>query len=130
MPRQRVYGLGAAAGVAVCFVFFILLANGFASSMDMTLMGMGTTMTGGGLFGHLTFGLILGGVTSAAAPKETSSYQCPTCGASFETRSGPIQHGKSHTSGTTKQGSECPTCGATFATQQELMDYKAKAYPK
>ncbi|MDG6917982.1 MAG: C2H2-type zinc finger protein [Nitrososphaerota archaeon] len=122
-------GLGAVAGVVVWIVFFIPLANALASSMGMTLMGMGTTMIGGSFLGHLIFGLILGGVTSAAVPKGTSSYKCPTCGASFETKDGLVHHGKSHMSGTTKQGFKCPACGATFATQQELMDHKAKAHP-
>ena len=121
-------GLGAVAGVVVWAVFFLPMANALASSMGMTLMGMGSTMIGGSFLGHLIFGLILGGVTAVAIPKGSSSFKCPTCGASFNSKEELTQHGKTHMS-STPQEYKCPACGATFAGQKELTDHKTKAHP-
>lgn len=127
--RAKGLGLGAAAGVATWVIFFLPMANALASSMGMSLMAMGTTMIGGSFLGHLIFGLIVGGVTSVAVPKRTSSFKCPTCGASFGSKEELMQHSNVHMSSTPKQEFRCPACGATFASQQGLMDHNAKSHP-
>ncbi|HEV2138816.1 MAG TPA: C2H2-type zinc finger protein [Nitrososphaerales archaeon] len=119
----RALVLGGVAGLAAFVVSFIPMMT----MLMPALMGM-PTMVGGGLVAHAIFGLVLGGVTSLAIPKSSSSHQCPTCGASFETESELKEHGKLHMSSKPTQEFKCPACGATFATQQELREHNAKAH--
>ena len=121
---NRSLALGAIAGIVVWIVFFMPLMG----VMMPALMGM-PTMVGGSFVAHIIYGLILGGIVSVAIPKGTSSFKCPTCGASFSSKDELVQHGKIHMSNTPKQEYKCPACGMTFASQQELMDHKAKAHP-
>jgi uncharacterized C2H2 Zn-finger protein len=116
--------LGLIAGVATFAVFFLPVM----AMLMPALMGM-PMMVAGGFVAHLTFGLVLGGVSSFAIPKTSASYECPTCGATFDTESDLKEHGKVHMSSTPTQQFKCPACGATFATQQELRDHNAKAHP-
>ena len=120
----RALALGLVAGVAAFAVFFIPVM----AMLMPALMGM-PMMVAGGFVAHLTFGLVLGGVSSLAIPKTGSSYECPTCGATFETEMELNDHGKVHMSSTPAQQFKCPACGATFATQQELREHNAKAHP-
>jgi uncharacterized C2H2 Zn-finger protein len=120
---SRALIFGGVAGIAAFAVFFIPIM----AMLMPALMGM-PTMVGGGFVAHAIFGLVLGGVTSLAIPKN-NSYQCPTCGATFETESELREHGKVHMSSKPAQQFKCAACGATFATQQELMDHNEKAHP-
>jgi uncharacterized C2H2 Zn-finger protein len=120
----RALVLGAVAGIIVWMVFFMPMM----ASLMPALIGM-PTMVGGSFVAQIIYGLVLGGVASFAIPKESSSFKCPTCGASFSTKDELMQHGKIHMSSAPKQEFKCPACGMTFASQQELMDHKAKAHP-
>lgn len=119
----RALVLGAVAGAVVWVVFFIPLM----ASMMPSLMGM-PTMVGGSFVAHVVYGLVLGGIASVAIPKGSSSFKCPTCGASFSSKDELMQHGKVHTSSQPKQEFKCQSCGATFSTQQELMEHSKKAH--
>ena len=119
----RALVLGTVAGIVVWIIFFMPLM----AVMMPALMGM-PMMVGGSFVAHIVYGLVLGGVASVAIPKGTSSYKCPSCGASFSGKDELMQHGKAHMSAP-KQEYKCPACGMSFASQQELMDHKAKAHP-
>lgn len=122
--RGRALALGAVAGVVVWVVFFMPMM----ATLMPALMGMGM-MVAGSFVAHVVYGLVLGGVASLAIQTGSTSYKCPTCGATFGTKDELMQHGKAHMSSKQQQEFKCPACGATFATQRELMDHKAKAHP-
>jgi hypothetical protein len=58
------------------------------------------TMVLGSFAAHLVFGLTLGGIVGAvlprAAPISVQAYRCPTCGASFESQSEPMEPAHRH----------------------------------
>ena len=119
----RALALGTIAGIAVWVVFFMPMMV----MLMPALMGMGM-LVAGSFVAHVVFGLVLGGVTSLAIPKGSSSHKCPTCGDTFGTQDELMQHGKRHMS-STPQEFECPACGAIFANQKELTDHKTKTHP-
>jgi DNA-directed RNA polymerase subunit RPC12/RpoP len=122
---------GAVAGFIAWVIFFIPMANALASSMGMSLMGMGATMIGGSFIAHLIFGLVMGGIVGALLPKSAGSYKCEMCGATYGSNDELMNHSKMHMKSgqPQQQGFKCSACGAPFNTQQELMDHAKKAHP-
>jgi Zinc finger, C2H2 type len=58
------------------------------------------TMMLGSFAAHLVYGLVLGGIVGVVLPKtvpvSVQAYKCPTCGASFESKSDLMEHARRH----------------------------------
>jgi len=94
--RGLAWGLGA--GVLVWLIFFLpmMMISGMASMLGPMLM----TMMLGSFAAHLVYGLILGGIVGVVLPKAipvpVQAYKCPTCEASFESKSDLMEHARRH----------------------------------
>jgi uncharacterized C2H2 Zn-finger protein len=128
-PRTgiRAAVLGAVTGIAVWLVFFMPLMIKLMPAL--TSMPM---LIGGSFVAHLIFGLVLGGVTSAALPR--GNIKCEVCGQTFSTREDLKEHGKAHVSSAASRPFaqheiECQACGNTFKSQKELADHAKEAHP-
>jgi hypothetical protein len=94
--RGLAWGLGA--GVLVWVIFFLpmMMISGMASMLGSMLM----TMMLGSFAAHLVYGLVLGGIVGVVLPKtvpvSVQAYKCPTCGASFESKSDLMEHARRH----------------------------------
>jgi hypothetical protein len=96
IKRGLAWGLGAGALVWVVFFLPMMMISGMASMLGSSLM----TLMVGSLAAHLVYGLILGGIVGVALPRavpvSVQAYKCPTCGASFETKSDLMEHARRH----------------------------------
>jgi C2H2 type zinc finger protein len=96
IKRGLAWGLGA--GVLVWIIFFLptMMISGMASMLGPMLM----TMMLGSFGAHLVYGLILGAIVGIVLPKtapvSVQAYKCPTCGASFESKSDLMEHARRH----------------------------------
>jgi len=126
IKRGLAWGLGA--GVLVWVIFFLpmMMTSGMASMLGSMLM----TMTLGSFAAHLVYGLVLGGIVGVVLPKTVpvsiQPYKCPTCGATFNSQSALMEHGKIHTPAKAALEFKCQTCGASFKSQSELMEHAGK----
>ncbi len=126
IKRGLAWGLGA--GVLVWVIFFLpmMMVSGMASMLGSMLM----TMMLGSFAAHLVYGLILGGIVGAVLPKlvpvAVEAYKCPTCGATFRSQNGLMEHGKMHMAARATAEYKCSTCGTSFKSQSELMQHADK----
>ncbi len=98
IKRELAWGLGA--GVLVWVIFFlpVMMISGMASVLGPMLM----TMMLGSFAAHLVYGLTLGGIVGVVLPRtvpvpvSVQAYKCPTCGASFESKSDLMEHARRH----------------------------------
>jgi Zinc finger, C2H2 type len=96
IKRGLAWGFGA--GILVWVVFFLptMMISGMSSMLGPMLM----TMMLGSFGAHLVYGLILGGIVGIVLPKtvpvSVQAYKCPTCGASFESKSDLMEHARRH----------------------------------
>ena len=103
VKRGVAWGLGAGFLVWIIFFLPLMMLSGMASMLGSMLM----TMIVGSFAAHLVYGLILGGIVgvvlSKTVPVAVQVFKCPTCGASFKSRSLLVEHAGNHKVPTSKQ---------------------------